>query len=321
MKFSIRIVMLILVSLFVLCGAGLALYLFNADLFFAFAWFFVFVSTISHLTSRLTSTRAKILILMVFVIIAGLWFVFNDALFLLISTSVNSNPYGEYFLGQFEFRLLLSIFVLKAILKMWLTDVRLIIAGIFVLFHFGLLQPLFRLVLMSVSSRFFEFFVFAGARLEAELERYITVSLGMALVNSLLWCLAAFLLQFDNFILMTFIMLLFSFIPRIGLFVGAALSLLFVESGLFLIQLGGMLIALASIWFIDHILFKEQDLLDKSIPIFVLPLLPIAGYFLFSFWGLFLAAPLVYMSVLLAVNLSENMPLIHKSSSVIPRKA
>lgn len=320
MRRSIKTFLLFLLSLSVLTIPGFIVFQFNVDLFFAVLWFFALSAVLSTLTTRLVSSSARLLIGFVAFGLLGVWFVFNDTLFLLVSENVNSNPYGEYMLGQFEFRLLLSIFVLKAILKIWLTDTRLMIAAILLLIQIAM-SPFMRHLLMSLPARWFEFIVHSASLLKIEFRRYITVSIGEALLNSLLWCLAAFLLQFDNFILMTFIMLLFSFIPRIGLFIGAALSLLFVETGLFLIQLGGMLIALASMWFVAHTFIREQELLDRAIPLYALALLPVAGYFVFSFWGLFLTAPVVYLALSLSRILSENTELIHKSLSPRPRNA
>ncbi len=321
MKFSKRNVIIFILTLFMMVGAGFLIYILNADVFFALGWFVLLFAILSHATAGRARWQSKLIIWIGAVILAGIWVIFNEKLFLLISTSVNSNPYGEYFLGQFEFRLLLSIFVLKAILKMWLTDARLLIAAILLVLHVAVVAPSVRVLLRAMPGRIFEFVVYTGSLMSVELRRYLSVSFSMAIINSLLWCLAAFLLQFDNFILMTFIMLLFSFIPRLGLFVGAALSLLFVESGLFLIQLGGMLIALASIWFVDHTFVKDQDLLDKTIPLPVVAVLPAAGFVGFSFWGLFLAAPVFYAVIIVARNIAENSPLIHKKNKPIPRKA
>jgi hypothetical protein len=300
---------------------GVILFQLNVDLFFGLLWFFALAAVLSSLTTTLVKKSAKLMVWLCAFVLLGLWFVFNDTLFLLVSESVNSNPYGEYFLGQFEFRIMLSIFVLKAILKIWLTDTRLVFATLLLLIQVAIVAPFMRYFLMTIPTRLFEFVVHAASHLKIEARRYITISLGEALLNSLLWCLAAYLLQFDNFILMTFIMLLFSFIPRIGLFVGAVLSLLFVESGLFLIQLGGMLIALASMWFVDHTFLKDQELLDSTIPLVLLAALPVAGYFVFSFWGLFLTAPVVYLAVLMTRIFSQSAPLLHKSVSSRPRNA
>ncbi len=320
MQLSLKTVLLFLLSLSVLIISGFVFYHFNVDLFFAVLWFLALSAVLSTLTTRLITNIVRLLIWFVTFVLLAVWFVFNDRLFLLVSESVNSNPYGEYILGQFEFRLLLSIFVLKAILKIWLTDARLMIAAILLIVQFAI-SPSIRFLLMALPARLFEFVVHSTSLLKIKFRRYITVSISQALLNSVLWCLAAFLLQFDNFILMTFIMLLFSFIPRIGIFIGAALSLLFVESGLFLIQLGGMLIALASMWFVAHTFIRDQVLLDRTIPLYALALLPVAGYFVFSFWGLFLAAPVVYLAVSLTRVLSENTRLIHKSLPPRPRNA
>ena len=135
-----------------------------------------------------------------------------------------------------------------------------------------------------------------------------------AVLYALLWGLAAFLLKFDNFMLMMFIMLLCAFIPHYGLFVGGILSLFYVESGLFLLQIGGICIAIASIWFVDHTLYKNQRPLTYRLPIFINLLILIAGYILFSFYGLFFGTILVYVGYIMADKISENLTLRHQMS-------
>jgi predicted PurR-regulated permease PerM len=179
----------------------------------------------------------------------------------------------------------------------------------------------FKLCAKAIPTRYFEFVVAALSRLKRALQQYFVASFSFALLNSALWCLAAYLLQFDNFILMTFIMFLCAFVPRIGLFVAAVLSLLFVESGLFLIQLGGMLIALASIWFIDHTALRSHILVQTRLPVSLFIVLPILGYIAFSFSGFFLAAPFFYVMAESTQIIAKYALLIHKPARSVPRNA
>jgi len=122
---------------------------------------------------------------------------------------------------------------------------------------------------------------------------------------------------------MTFLMIICTFFPRIGLFVAVLLSLLFVESGLFLIQLGGLFIAAASVWFVDHTIFRDQKQITTYIPILVLASLPLICYVFFwilalpyeyFFLGSFMSAPLVHVSALISSTIYKFSSLIHRKS-------
>lgn len=318
MKIAINSSIVFLLTALILLGIGAGLYILSADFFFGFAWFFLIIAIFSKRLSLRPKSYPLYFSLLLF---AVAWIIYNDALFYLISTQVNSNPYGEYFIDQFGRRLSLSIFVLKIVLKMWLTDTRLLIAGGLWLGHLCIFPRLLKSLFSALPTRYFELVVLTTSRAFAEVQHYAVRSFVRALISGALWCVAAFLLQFDNFILMTFIMLLCAFIPFIGLYVAALLSLLFVESGLFLIQLGGMLIALASIWFVDHTLFKNSAHITTRFPIVLLIVLLVLGYKIFAFTGFFLAGPLAYLSLLFSHNLSKNWTLIHKAAPPVPRNA
>lgn len=306
------------ISLF---SIGLGLYSVNADFFFGLGWFFLLSSTVSIFTDRLSGIKSRWLVYLFIVIVAAVWFVFNDVLFYLLSTRVQSNPYGEYFIDQFEFRLTLSIFAIKTILNLWLTDTRLLFAGALWMINMTVFPRLLKYIFSILPIRTFEFVVLTTSQIITELKRYAVTSVGRAVISGALWCLATFLLQFDNFIIMTLIMLLCAFIPYAGLFVAALLSLLFVESGLFLIQLGGMLIALASIWFVDHTLIREQKSTQNLLLVILMTILPILGYVIFVFPGFFFSAPFAYIAGLISFNIAKNWALIHKTSAPVPRNA
>ena len=318
---TIKKIRIFLINAILLISAAFGLYALNEDVFFGLIWFFILASLAATLSERIARPTQQLLLYLGMLFLAAVWYIYNDALFFLVSTSVNSNPYGEYLIDQFGFRLTLSIFVLKAILKIWLTDERLIIAILLLLANILIFPGIFRACAMAIPARFFEFVVSVSSHLKRSLHQYFAASFSFALLNSALWCLAAYLLQFDNFILMTFIMFLCAFIPRIGLFVAAVLSLLFVESGLFLIQLGGMLIALASIWFVDHTALRSHILVQTQLPVSLFIVLPVLGYAIFAFPGFFLSAPFFFILAESTQVISKYTPLIHKTAQSVTRKA
>ncbi|MBN1561819.1 hypothetical protein JW998_16330 [candidate division KSB1 bacterium] len=310
-----------------LAGSALALFYLQTNLFFALLWMLIFAAVLTAVSHRLPSSSR--MIVCAAILLGGVWYLYNDTLLQLISAHINSNPYGDYILSQFEFRLSLSIFILKIIKNSWLTDSRLLICGILMLIHLFICRRLIRLLYDRLPGRLFEFCVTALAHMKIDIGHYLASSVALALLNSALWCLAGFLLQFDNFILMMFIMFICAFIPRIGLFIAALLSLLFVESGLFLIQIGGLLIAVALIWFVDHILLQDQQQNRTHLPATLLLLLLPASYAAAMFLDLFiplpadhpflaffLAAPVASISAIASRTMQKYASLIHK----IPRQ-
>ena len=321
-----RFILFFLTMTILIC-LGVGFFKLHPDIFFAAIWFLIFISIVTPITSRISSIFSQLSIYIAILVLGFLWYIFNDILLHLISENINSNPYGEYVLSQFEFRLSLSIFVLKIIKNSWLTDTRLFICTGLLTLQIFIYQRLRKFVCNRLPTRLFEFIITVFSHVSTDISRYLASSLVLALVDGAMWCLAGFLLQFDNFILMTFIMVICAFIPHIGLLIAGCLSLTFIESGLFLIQLGGLLIAMASIWFINHTIFRDRQQLAKPVSIFILMLVPPAGYALFrllsvfitmphdtAFWGFFLAAPLTFVSALTAKTIREYSDLIHKKS-------
>ncbi|MBN1464968.1 hypothetical protein JXA02_04355 [candidate division KSB1 bacterium] len=317
-----RLLWFILTLTIVICGAYAILQV-QADLFFAALWFLIYASLIRPVTNRMPARR--FLICAAIILCGALWYVLNDALLRLVSANINSNPYGDYILAQLEFRLSLSIFILKIIKNSWLTDSRLFICIGLLLVHVSIGPQLTRWLFSRLPARLFEFIVTVFSHINIEASRYLATSLILACVNGALWCLACFLLQFDNFMLMTFLMFICAFLPHIGLIIAALLSLVFVETGLFLIQIGGLLITVALIWFIDHTLFQNQEQIGRYMPVtllFFLPPLSYAAVMLLNifiplpvdhpFSAFFLAVPLVHIAALTSTTMQKYSRLIHK---------
>ncbi len=238
------------------------------------------------------------------------WMLVNDAVYQLVALNINSNPYGEYFVSRFEFRLRLSLFILKLISRVWLTDSRMVIVYILFIANAMTFPTVLKSLSLRLPHKWFEFFVHTTGEIISVVRSYLAASFAHFIVNTFLWCLAAFLLRFDNFVILTAIMALCSFTPYFGLFFGAAMAVVYVESGLFMLQLGGIFIAAASIWFVDHTLFSTGDPPGRWRLIVLLASLPV-GYALFSFPGLFAAAPFTHLALLLSDKIYTGTSLIH----------
>jgi len=310
----------ILISIFaasVVIGAATLIFALNGDLFWGGAWFLLIASLLTLISRRLHHTKSRVLWYLAAAALGLLWLLVNSTALRLIVENINTNPYGEYVIAQMKVRLELSVFMLKLISQAWLTDLRLFIVFLLFLFNRLIFPTLYKIVASRLPHSLFEFCLHTGKTVKADLIDYFSHSLALILINSLLWFLATFLLRFDNFIILTLIMVASMLTPRLGLFLTAALSVIYVESGLFMLQLGGIFIAAASVWFIDHTLFSKQapDLAMRQIALLAAAMA--CGYFLFSFPGLFAAGPLLIISTTIGTHASRDWDLIHRRDKTL----
>jgi len=302
------------VVLVVIAGAAVGVYLLDQDIFFGIFWFLILNSTLSHVQYRFPTSSQRLMLYCVFIISASIWVLTNQSIIRLAANHLNSNPYGDYMISDFTARVSLSVFVLKMLLKCWLNDVRLVIVALLVLANVLTFPRLKKWLISQLSHRWFEF-VFAGVhRIKLKLYTYLGHSFALAVLSALMWGLAALLLKFDNVLVMTIVMALSAFIPHIGLFVGAGLSLLFVESGLYLLQFGGLLIAFASIWFVVQTLFVSSLPESNLLQYIMMMSLLVLGYIGASFTGLFSLPPLIYIYSVFYTSFRQNFKLVHSVS-------
>ena len=293
-------------------GVGFLLYVADQDFFWGFFWFLIIASFLKIASQKMSAQKSKTALHITAAAIGLLWLAANSAAFELVAKNINTNPYGEYFVSQFQFRLALSVFILKIISKAWITDGRLVIISLLFLANYFTFPAIFKFLSSRLSPRSFEFFVHTCKNIQTDLVSYLASRFALFVLNSFLWCLAAFFLRFDNFVILTVIMAICAFTPRLGLFLAAALSIVYVESGLFMLQLGGIFIATASVWFVGYTLFRDwTHPCPKLYVVLLLLLLPI-GYVLLSFPGLFVVAPAIIFSFAVGARMTENLPLIHK---------
>jgi hypothetical protein len=290
---------------------GAVLYLLDQDIFWGVLWYIFIASFLKVASREINSKRSRIVLYLTAILLGFIWIIANSSAYHLLAQNINTNPYGEYFISQFEFRLQLSLFMLKFVSKAWLTDVRLLVVILLFVSSPFTFPAIFKKLSSLVPLRYFEFFVHSCTKIKDEVISYCAPRLTLFMVNTLLWCLAAFLLRFDNFVILTAIMAICTLTPTFGLFLAAALSVLYVESGLFMLQLGGIFIGTASVWFIDYTIFKDRPLkLSNGLSIALILLLPL-GYVIFSFPGLFAAAPITFLSVTIGSIVAKNTRLIH----------
>jgi hypothetical protein len=291
-----------------LLAAGVCLYWLNKDVFVSVLWYGLIASVLFS-DRILLYTTPKLLRFMGVIVLFLIWSLTNTTLLRLLEKAIVTNPYGDYIFNQFNFRLGLSIFILKFVSFFWMTNIRLLLTALMLAGHALMFSALIKYFFRRLPHRCFEFGVFFFKKARFNTENYTGIAIRSALLNAPLWGIAAVLLRFDNSIVLIFIMATSSFIPRLGLFVGALLSLFFVESGLFLLQLGGLLIAAASIWFLDHSLFQNSPQPQTGLFTVVLLAVVIIAYFFASFSGLFLTAPLACISYGIADALHKSLPL------------
>jgi len=283
----------------------------HKDLVFSLAWYAILSSALTPFISRTLRPRD---IFFYFIIIAALfasWMMVNNSVFALLEELINTNPYGDYVLANIDFRLSLSIFIMKFIITAWPTDVRILIVFVLLIANLLTFPRLKRYILSQIKQPYFEFVVYSHSVIKGHLRILFSKSASTAVLHGVLWGLAALLLKFDNYVLMMFVMMLCAFIPHYGLFVGGVLSLFFVESGLFLLQIGGLCIALASIWFVDHTIYKNKRPLTYRVPLWLNVGIIVLGYALFSFYGLFFSTILIYAGYIISDTISTNLALWH----------
>jgi len=297
-----------------MAGVSVLLYFADQDIFWGLLWFIFIVSFLNEQARRLFDKRRKIALYSAAVALGIGWMLINGPLLRLIGAHLNSNPYGEYFITQFRFRLLLSMFILDLISRAWLTDVRAVIVFLLFAANAVTFPAAFKFASLKMPHTWFEFVLHTWKEIKTEIRSFLGMSFVLFAVNTSLWFLAAFFLRFDNFIILTAIMALCTLTPSLGLFLGAAISVVFVESGLFMLQLGGIFIATASIWFIDYTIFKDRERGVSSLQVAAMAAALPLGYLLFSFAGLFAAPPLTFVAVVIGEKIFKNFPLIFKSN-------
>ena len=299
---SIKRSLLSLLFAAILSALCRGVYRLNADLLIAFLWYAVLSAVLfggKRLSAKPTGLAAV-------TVLFALWAWLNQDALRLLETAVRTNPYGDYFFNHFRLRLKLSIFILKLIAAIWPSDVRLVLTALMLSAHALTFPTLRDRLFRRLRQQEFEFTVFFLGTALRRSGDYLRAWTTAALFYAPLWGAAAYLLQFDNAVLLLFIMAAAAAIPGLGFFIGIALSLFFVESGLFLFQLGGMSIAAASIWFIRHSLLPGKA--SSETPWLYLAVLP-AVFYLFSFAGLFAAAPLTVVGRAFAAALLDGLPL------------
>ncbi|RPI02767.1 MAG: hypothetical protein EHM72_03370 [Calditrichaeota bacterium] len=302
-RFQIFLATCLFISMIIL-GCGV-IAVFDVDLLVGVIWYLVIIALYLNLSRRRIGGWVLILLLPALI---G-WVLVNQAAFQWLEGQIKSNPYGSYFLNHLQIRLTLSIALLKLITTFWLTDQRALFSILFCVMHIFIAAPVKRGFFNLFGHRYFEFIVTFVERSISSVYRYLAAGIVTALISGTLWGAAAALLRFDNFIIMTFIMAFASFFPRLGLFIGALFSLFYVESGLFLLQLGGMLIAAASIWFLNHALEFDQsgENLTSFLPEGLVIFAP--AYVFLSFYSLFIGIPLFFISRMIAQNFIRYLPL------------
>jgi len=298
-------------------GVSVLFYLADQDIFWGLLWFIFTASFLNEQARRLGEKRRKTALYSAAVALGIGWMLINGPLLHLLVAHLNANPYGEYFIAQFRFRLLLSVFILDVISRAWLTDARVLIVFLLFAANAVTFPAAFKYASHKMPQSWFEFILHTSKEIIAELRSFLGKSFVLFVVNTSLWFLAAFFLRFDNFIILTAIMALCTLTPSLGLFIGAAISIVFVESGLFMLQIGGIFIATASIWFVDFTIFKERDTVISSLQIAAMVIALPLGYVLFSFAGLFAAAPLTFVFSIIASRIFKNFSLIHTPNSLL----
>lgn len=292
-----------------LIAAGACLFWIDKDLSVSVIWYGL-IASVLLIDRRPIRRIPKLLLILSVAVLFTLWGLANTAVLRLLEKTIVTNPYGDYLLNRFDFRLALSIFILKLVDFFWMTDLRLLLTALMLAAHVLTFSAFKNHFFNRLPHRRFEFSVFFFQKARLNTENYTGTAISSALLNAPLWGIAAVLLRFDNAVVLIFIMAIASFIPRLGLFVGALLSLFFVESGLFLLQLGGLLIATASIWFLDHSLFQNKPHTHTGLSTVALLAVLVTAYYPASFYGLFLAAPFACISYGIADALSSSLPLL-----------
>lgn len=297
-----------------LAGVSILVYLADQDIFWGLLWFLFIASFLNEQARRLAERRRKMALYLAAAALGIGWMLINGPLLHTLVAHLKPNPYGEYFVTQFRFRLGLSVFILDLISKAWLTDVRTLILFLLFAVNAFTLPTAVKFIMQRMPRAWFEFILHTGKEIKTAIRSFLGKSFVLFVVNGSLWFLAAFFLRFDNFIILTAIMAVCALTPSLGLFLGAAISVVFVESGLFMLQLGGIFIATASIWFVDYTIFKEREKGVSSLQVAAMAAALPLGYLLFSFAGLFAAAPLTFVAAIIGEKIFKNFPLILKSN-------
>ncbi len=168
-----------------------------------------------------------------------------------------------------------------------------------------------RFLINTATNGAFEFRAMLLGGIQEDASAYLRRCLLRMFIIIPLWGAAMWLLSFPHPSQLTLFAGFMAALPVWGLFIGALVTILFIQAELFLFQLGGVLILVSVLWFILYILNLQPPLPPRHI--FAAILTMALAFFMFRFNGLILATPMLIISALFMDCIKKYAALLQKS--------